>query len=193
MKDLMKKLSQARIDLQALPLKKSGKNTFQGYSYFELGDFLPSCNEVLHKQGLCAIVNFHEHTATLTIYSHSSDESVEFSSPVASAAVAKSLPIQALGAQQTYLRRYLWMNAMEIVESDAVDCADQNKVKPVETISAEQSKALQAAIKDSPLTLKQFLTASRLKNLTDMHASRLERALDWVNNQGVDDNESTAA
>jgi hypothetical protein len=35
-----KKLNEARIAFHALPLKKSGQNTFAGYKYFELGDFL---------------------------------------------------------------------------------------------------------------------------------------------------------
>ena len=32
-----KKLMEARIALQAAPLKKSGHNKFAGYQYFELG------------------------------------------------------------------------------------------------------------------------------------------------------------
>jgi hypothetical protein len=30
-------------------------------------------------------------------------------------------PVQNLGAVQTYIRRYLWVAALEIVEHDAVD------------------------------------------------------------------------
>ena len=37
-----RKLQEARIELQSKPLKKSGKNKFAGFEYFELGDFLPT-------------------------------------------------------------------------------------------------------------------------------------------------------
>ncbi len=41
-----KKLMAARIMLQNAPLKKSGHNKFAGYSYFELGDFIPTINQI---------------------------------------------------------------------------------------------------------------------------------------------------
>ena len=43
-----KKLMQARIILQEMSLKKSGKNTYAGYQYFELGDFLPQINAIFN-------------------------------------------------------------------------------------------------------------------------------------------------
>jgi hypothetical protein len=36
-------------------------------------------------------------------------------------------PIQMLGSTHTYLRRYLWLLAMELVEADAVDSAQQQE------------------------------------------------------------------
>jgi hypothetical protein len=33
---------EARIRLQSTELKKSGLNKFAGYTYFELGDFIPA-------------------------------------------------------------------------------------------------------------------------------------------------------
>lgn len=39
--NIYKKLQKCRVDLQNSNLKKSGNNKFAGYSYFELGDFLP--------------------------------------------------------------------------------------------------------------------------------------------------------
>jgi len=41
-----KKLQKARVLLNASSIKKSGKNKFAGYDYFELGDFLPTVNEI---------------------------------------------------------------------------------------------------------------------------------------------------
>jgi len=62
-----KKLMDARILLQQAPLKKSGHNKFAGYSYFELGDFLPTINQIFYKVGLCAVVSFGKEVAQLCI------------------------------------------------------------------------------------------------------------------------------
>ena len=47
--------------------------------------------------------------------------SIMFTSPMSSAALKGCHDVQNLGAVQTYLRRYLWTNAFEIVEHDALD------------------------------------------------------------------------
>jgi len=43
------------------------------------------------------------------------------SSPMSTAALKGCHAVQNLGAVQTYLRRYLWVTALEIVEHDAID------------------------------------------------------------------------
>ena len=43
--NLYQKLQKVRVELQNSKLKKSGKNTFSKYEYFELGDFLPKVKE----------------------------------------------------------------------------------------------------------------------------------------------------
>ena len=42
-------------------LKKSGRNDFSGFSYYELGDFLPSIIELCNKYGLFTKINFEKH------------------------------------------------------------------------------------------------------------------------------------
>lgn len=116
-----KKLQDARILLQSTQLKKSGKNKFAGYEYFELGDFLPAIQNICSKIGLCGMVSFTATDAYLTIHETEGDGFVTFSSPMSSAALKGCHDVQNLGAVQTYLRRYLWTNAFEIVEHDALD------------------------------------------------------------------------
>ena len=126
-----KKLQEARILLQNTKLNKSGKNKFAGYEYFELGDFLPQIQNICAKVGLCGVVSFNAQDAYLTIYDTETDNSfVTFTSPMSSAALKGCHDVQNLGAVQTYLRRYLWTNAFEIVEHDALD-ATTGAVEPV--------------------------------------------------------------
>ena len=116
-----KKLMEARLLLQHAPLKKSGHNKFAGYSYFELGDFLPTINSIFYKTGLCGVVSFGKELASLTITDTEDGSEIVLTSPMADANLKGCHPIQNLGAVETYTRRYLWVSAMEIVEHDALD------------------------------------------------------------------------
>jgi len=116
-----KKLMAARIMLQNAPLKKSGHNKFAGYSYFELGDFIPTINQIFNEVGLCGVVSYDTEIASLTITDTDDGTNIIITSPMADANLKGCHPIQNLGAVETYTRRYLWVTAMEIVEHDALD------------------------------------------------------------------------
>lgn len=125
-----KKLQSARMKLQATELRKSGKNKFAGYEYFELGDFLPAIQTICNEVGLCGVVSFDTEIATLAIHEIDGDGVVVFASPMSTAALKGCHEVQNLGAVQSYLRRYLWVNAFEIVEHDALD-ATTGSAEPV--------------------------------------------------------------
>jgi len=125
-----KKLQQARMLLQNTKLTKSGKNKFAGYEYFELGDFLPAIQKICNDVGLCGVVSFNQDMAFLQINDVEDGTSIMFTSPMSSASLKGCHDVQNLGAVQTYLRRYLWTNAFEIVDHDALD-ATTGAVEPV--------------------------------------------------------------
>lgn len=133
-----KKLMQARIALQGTKLSKSGKNKFAGYSYFELGDFLPTIQEIFNDIGLCGYVSFGKDLATLTITDVEGGGEIVITSPMAEANLKGTHPIQNLGAVETYNRRYLWMAAMEIVEHDVLDASKPLEEKPAPVITPNQ-------------------------------------------------------
>jgi hypothetical protein len=115
------KLQKARIKLQQSAIKKSGHNKFAGYQYFELGDFLPTINEIFNELGLCSVISFDKELATLRIVDTDNGSCITFTSPMADANLKGCHPIQNLGAVETYSRRYLYVTALEIVEHDALD------------------------------------------------------------------------
>jgi hypothetical protein len=129
------KLQKARVKLQNMGLKKSGYNKFADFKYFELGDFLPSVNTIFAEIGLCSVFRINSDYASLMIIDTDTEGVIHFRSPLADAATGKAPPIQALGSQHTYLRRYLFLNALEITENDFVDATikkDQpTSAKPV--------------------------------------------------------------
>ena len=118
-----KKLMQARVRLQSTEMKKSGLNKFAGYSYFELGDFIPHIQTIFNEIGLCGVVSFNTEYATLCITDVDDGTVIVIQSPMAEANLKGAHPIQNLGAVESYQRRYLWMTAMEIVEHDIIDAA----------------------------------------------------------------------
>jgi len=111
----------ARVKLLNTKLSKSGLNKFAGFQYFELSDFLPAITNIFNEVGLCGVVSFGQDLATLTIRDVDSQDEISITSPLVEVQMKGCLPIQGLGAQQTYIRRYLWVTAMEIVEHDALD------------------------------------------------------------------------
>jgi hypothetical protein len=121
---IYKKLSDAREHFHALELKKTGHNKFAGYKYFELGDFLIPALSVLKIYGIVSVISFGKEIATMRLIDiDKPDDFIEITSPMSSAALKGAHEIQNLGAVQTYLRRYLWVAALEIVEHDAIDSA----------------------------------------------------------------------
>ena len=135
------KLQKARVLLQELPLKKSGFNSFAGFRYFELSDFLPSINVIFDNLGLCSVFSISDDMATLRIFDSEHGGVIYFRSPVADTVSrvviegGKSPAIQALGSLHTYLRRYLLINALELVENDIVDATikkdEPKSAKPI--------------------------------------------------------------
>jgi hypothetical protein len=128
---VFKKLQTARYELSQANVKKSGHNTYGNWKYYQLDDFIPAINKIFDKVGLCGVVTFGE-MAMLTIYDTDDGSSIQFFSPIVYAENNKGQPIQVLGSTHTYLRRYLWLLALELVEFDLIDSLpQQDKPKPI--------------------------------------------------------------
>ena len=129
------KLQQAREMLSREKISKSGLNKYSNYRYFELGDFLTPLQTIMKQCGITTVFNLAENKATLEIFNtERPEEKIGFSIPVASAGVKGASEIQNLGAEITYLRRYLHQIAFEIAESDGIDGL------PVDKKTASSSK-----------------------------------------------------
>ena len=115
------KLNEARKRFHERGLKKTGRNEYAGYDYFELGDFLAPALEIFYDLKLSGLVSFGTDMATMTITDLEDGSQHVISSPMSTAKLKACHEVQNLGAVQTYLRRYLWVAALEIVEHDALN------------------------------------------------------------------------
>ena len=146
--NVYQKIQAVKKELSARELKKSGENKFSGFKYYELGDFLPSVIELCGKYGLFTKIDFQDvistetqeeqlvkktkigEKATLTIInSDNPDQKEIYSCDVKELDLKGANSIQNYGGVQTYLRRYLYMNAFDIVEADMFDSDEFEKKK----------------------------------------------------------------
>ena len=103
-------------------VKKTGKNTFSKYDYFELDDIVPPKTEIFNDLHLCDIVTFDDERATLTLVNiDNPEETLTFTSPMRDLDLKGANAVQMLGGVETYQRRYLYMAVLDIVESDNFD------------------------------------------------------------------------
>lgn len=118
-----RKLSAARRRFHETQLRKTGRNTFANYSYFELGDFLVPALRIFDEIGLGTTpVTFDGEFASMEIVNlDDPSDSLSVKSPMGSAALKGCHEVQNIGAVETYQRRYLWTSILEIAEHDALD------------------------------------------------------------------------
>jgi len=158
-----KKLMQVRVDLARKGLQRSGHNKFAGYKYFELGDFIPQAMDLFLKNDLCGIVSYSAEEATLTITDVEDGTCVVIHSPMATASLKGAHDIQNLGAVESYQRRYLWMTALELTESDPIDSAPPVEIpkkeipKPIvksdDQVAKEQRKVDHEMVLQDPFAI----------------------------------------
>ena len=118
---VLNKLNAARKMFHALPMKKTGHNSFSEYDYFELADFLVPALKIFDELQMSAVVSFGIELASMTLTDLDDGTQFVITSPMSTAKLKACHEVQNLGAVQTYLRRYLWIAALEIVEHDAID------------------------------------------------------------------------
>jgi hypothetical protein len=131
---VLRKLNEARAKFHASEIKKTGHNKFAGYNYFELADFVVPALTIFNECQLCAVVSFEASHARMTITDLEDGSECVITSPMSSAALKGCHEVQNLGAVQTYLRRYLWVAALEIVEHDAIDSSEGASKKKGENL-----------------------------------------------------------
>ena len=115
--------------------------------------------------------------AILTIIDTDNPQNViTFESPTADSGIKGASAIQILGGKHTYMRRYLWLEAMEIVEADAVDglsnddkVAAKKKAKPVDELASQEQIA----------KVKELYTEEEITSmLSRLKIESLEKAMD---------------
>lgn len=177
---IYQKLQRVRKELIDSGIKKTGKNKYQGYDYFQLDDFVPTATRLFDKYGLAPMFSIKtnelgEETAYMVINDGLSNPIV-FSCPTANPQTKNQDPIQLLGSKVTYMRRYLYLMALDITEADSIDSRDQEKeVDTTDYATGFQVKKITEAIKGNKLSVDE-LKAYSIKKPSDVQKLTLEKA-----------------
>lgn len=128
--NVYQKLLTARAKFLENDVQKTGKNMHLKFKYFELDDIVPAAIRIFTEVGLISLVHFTADVAQMDIVNTDNpEEMISFVapfnqiSPIVSNTTgnAATNEMQALGSSITYMRRYLYMIALDICEADGID------------------------------------------------------------------------
>lgn len=166
-KNIYQKIMSVREKWLKANVQKTGINRFAEYEYFELRDIVPVAQKFVIEEGLTTLFDFdHDYAYLHVIDAEGEDRGlVTFKSPMKELTVKGMNAIQALGAVETYQRRYLYMMFLDIVEQDEFDSTqgkpeevDQVKEKPVTVKTPKAKKSNKPATPKKREEVKETLT-----------------------------------
>lgn len=180
-KNVYQKLIEARQAFLESDAKQSGKNMNLSFKYFELKDIVPTITSIFVEKGLIALDNFSPDIATLTIVNtENPEETIAFSAPfnqitpiVSNTGKQVTNDMQALGSSITYMRRYLYLIAMDICVNDDIE-PSINKDTNTQTSAPVERKT--PATPEQRQEVKEELTAPE-DNATPLQIKGLKAAL----------------
>ena len=198
--NVYQKLAKAREMFLETEKKKSGKNMQLAFKYYELDDIVPPATKIFNEIGLISLVSMTSETAVMQICNTDNpEERISFHAPfnqispiVSNAGKQVTNEMQCLGSSITYMRRYLYMIALDICEPDEIDAgtlgttpsepkAPTPKVSPI--VETPVAKPLtDGSGNASELQIKQM--KELLKKLREADASKDE----WIAQIAVDTN-----
>ena len=185
-----------RVKLQNAKLKKSGKNKFAGFDYFELSDFLPKLNELMLEEKINDRFYIKDDYAVLEIQKEEEINIyqipfVMFETPLTFkkdkagnfikdkndewVQVPSMQDIQYLGALNTYYKRYLYLNAFGITDGEVIDSMNNDEVatpKKVAKATPKQIELINSLVEDKEAMFK-YYKIKKIEDLTVNQASEI--------------------
>ena len=189
--NIYEKLQKARVELQSLGLKMGGHNKFADFKYFELKDFLPKVNEIFEKLKLFSKFDLLENEGVLTVINtEKTDEIITFTTPKAEIVLKGQNGLQMIGSTHTYLKRYCYLNALEIVEDDVINATidkykQQNKSKKYLTEEEKKRRMIEYINKnceDYQKEIDKYMLANSTDNLAEISYEEIEELATFIKN-----------
>lgn len=167
MKELNKSIIKIRVELQNAKLKKSGRNKFAGFEYFELADFLPKLNELMLEEEMNDRFYVQDGYAVLELIKGEESQTYtipfnQFDVPVNKQGQPSMQEIQYLGALNTYYKRYLYLNAFGITDGEVIDSLDNNNLQP----NVNYKELLKNRLQELNIDIRQYAMENKVNAKT---------------------------
>ena len=178
---IYEKINILRKRIKDANLKKTGKNKFAGFTYYELADFLPQTIDLENELGLISMFTLRDNeSADLVVCDTTSDAQVVFTVRVREANMKGALEIQKAGAENTYAKRYAYLNYLNLTEADQVDNKDQSKVidekKPVAKTNNRDIMLYEIEISAPEYLKNQMLSYFKVGTFDELTDAQLSQA-----------------
>ncbi len=176
---IYEKINILRKRIKDADLKKTGENKFAGFTYYELADFLPQTIDLENELGLISMFTLRDNeNADLVVCDTTSDAQVVFTVRVREANMKGALEIQKAGAENTYAKRYAYLNYLNLTEADQVDKVDQKAVVEEKQAKTERNIILtEIEMLEGYYGLKQqILKFYKVKDFAELDDYKLKKA-----------------
>lgn len=210
--NVWQKLATARLMVDEANPTKSGLNDYDGWTYMELGDIVPLQNKIFAEVGLLEQFTYHKgnretftdaagnstvtdeqpHAVSRVINVDDPSQVIEFCLPwleiepiVTNAGKKKQNAVQMQGSVQTYLRRYIKMQVLDLAMPDEIEpetgSPTKEPAKNAETSKAKVStskrsapKAPAKAASQKPATASQRKETAKGITAADSQATKMQ-------------------
>lgn len=174
--NLNESIIKIRVKLQNSKIKKSGKNKFAGFEYYELGDFLPKLNELMLEENINDLFTIENDEVKLILMKGEEKQEYKmpfriFETPLTKDGKQSMQDIQYLGALNTYYKRYLYLNAFGITDGEVIDSMNSEEIK----------KPIKQETKEILITEKQ------IELIKQLDQERVKKALEYYEKENIED------
>ena len=177
--NVWQKLLASRMDFLKQKVKQSGVNLHAEFTYFELKDIVPVATDIFAKYNCVFLTTFPEGKAVGKLVNLDNIEeiiTVEFEArSIAEPAKFRMNEVQGLGAEITYMRRYLYFLILDIVVADDFD-GESGKKTEDDDVPAPTTTKKKPVTAEKREEIKQELTSPEA-NADELQINALKAAL----------------
>ena len=180
---LFRKLTNARRDFKNKGIQARGENKFNNFKYITLEDIVNSAIDILADNDLCIHQKFYLNPPLVELVDLETGYVEHFGSRLTFEPDGKNTNqrLQGLGSTETYLRRYIYLQILDIVECDPdknFGKPEKSKQKVIQNNQKQQSMPKKSK-PSKPEPTKNDITTEQIKEI-------LDKAYEKLTNAGID-------
>ena len=193
---LYRKLQQARVDFKEKHIEARGRNDFNKFDYITLKDIVLEAIPILQDNNLSIHQKFYLTPPRVELVDLETGYSEEFGSNVDFPVDGKNTNqrLQSLGSTESYIRRYIYLQILDIVESDPDKDFGKDEQTPKKPQSRYKEKGNNTVdddrVHDLARQLGEELGEQGVENPTNRN--KLELANQWFSEKRITNHELRA-